>query len=104
MMPGIGKTGSFFQSTLETESNIRRAITLCAFTSEENEKTSRCIRETKLQLPPGLGTFTRAWSQKDGRQPGSNIRPQIRAPRKALLPYPISLTGFERRIRDGREL
>jgi hypothetical protein len=31
MMPGIGKTGSFYQSTLETESNIRRAITLCAF-------------------------------------------------------------------------
>jgi integrase len=85
MMPGIGKTGSFYQSTPETESNIRRAITLCAFTSEENEKTSRCIRETRLRLPPGLGTFTRAWSRKAGRQPGSSLNPRRNRRRKVLL-------------------
>ena len=101
-MLGIGKSGSSFLSTPETDGNIHCAITLCASASEENEITFLYTQGTKRRLPRRPGTSTWPWSYKDGRQPGSNLKPQRTRNLKPLLRYPISLAGFERRTRVGR--
>ena len=83
MTSGIGKTGSSFRSTPEMDGNMHRGITRCAFISKDNEKAFRSIQGTKRRLPRGPGTFTWAWSRKDGRQPASSLNPGRNRRRKS---------------------